>query len=117
MWEHVFDRLFTFSGAVFMYRILSENHRKCELTKMLRQSFDPESKTYVLSTVSQDVYNSNTTIDVLNYITDMKKIKCVQKRQMPKIPKPVPRQLQQLLQLRTHNQQSKPNLLQTVALN
>jgi kinesin family member 2/24 len=71
-------------------------YRKCELTKMLRQSFDPESKTYVLSTVSQDVYNSNTTIDVLNYITDMKKIKCVQKRQMPKIPKPVPRQLQQL---------------------
>ena len=63
---------------------------------MLRQSFEPESKTYVLSTVSQDVYNSNTTIDVLNYITDMKKIKCVQKRQMPKIPKPVPRQLQQL---------------------
>ena len=71
-------------------------YRKCELTKMLRQSFEPTSKTYILSTVSQDVYNSHTTIDVLNYITDMKKIKCVQKRQMPKIPRPLPRPLQPL---------------------
>jgi len=71
-------------------------YRKCELTKMLRQSFEPSSKTYILSTVSQDVYNSHTTIDVLNYITDMKKIKCVQKRQMPKIPRPVPKPLQPL---------------------
>ena len=71
-------------------------YRKCELTKMLRQSFEPNSKTYILSTVSQDVYNSHTTIDVLNYITDMKKIKCVQKRQMPKIPRPLPRPLQPL---------------------
>jgi kinesin family protein 2/24 len=71
-------------------------YRKCELTKMLRQSFEPTSKTYILSTVSQDVYNSHTTIDVLNYITDMKKIKCVQKRQMPKIPRPFPRPLQPL---------------------
>jgi len=71
-------------------------YRKCELTKMLRQSFEPTSKTYILSTVSQDVYNSHTTIDVLNYITDMKKIKCVQKRQMSKIPRPLPRPLQPL---------------------
>ena len=71
-------------------------YRKCELTKMLRQSFEPSSKTYILSTVSQDVYNSHTTIDVLNYITDMKKIKCVQKRQVPKIPRPLPRPLQPL---------------------
>jgi len=63
---------------------------------MLRQSFEPSSKTYILSTVSQDIYNSNTTVDVLNYITDMKKIKCVQKRQMPKIHRPVPRPLQPL---------------------
>ena len=71
-------------------------YRKCELTKMLRQSFEPESKTYILSTVSQDIYNSNTTVDVLNYITDMKKIKCVQRRQVPKIPRPLPRPLQPL---------------------
>ena len=71
-------------------------YRKCELTKMLRQSFEPTSKTYILSTISQDVYNSHTTIDVLNYITDMKKIKCVQKRQVPKIPRHVPRPLQPL---------------------
>jgi len=71
-------------------------YRKCELTKMLRQSFEPNTKTYILSTVSQDIYNSHTTIDVLNYITDMKKIKCVQKREMPKIHQPVPRQLQLL---------------------
>ena len=71
-------------------------YRKCELTKMLRQSFEPSSKTYILSTVSQDVYNSHTTIDVLNYITDMKKIKCVQKRQVPKIPRQIPRPLQPL---------------------
>lgn len=71
-------------------------YRKCELTKMLRQSFEPTSKTYILSTVSQDVYNSHTTIDVLNYITDMKKIKCVQKRQLQKIPRPLPKPLQPL---------------------
>ena len=71
-------------------------YRKCELTKMLRQSFEPESKTYILSTVSQDIYNSNTTVDVLNYITDMKKIKCVQRRQVPKIHRPLPRPLQPL---------------------
>ena len=71
-------------------------YRKCELTKMLRQSFEPTSKTYILSTVSQDVYNSHTTIDVLNYITDMKKIKCVQKRQLPKIPRPISKPLQPL---------------------
>lgn len=65
-------------------------YRKCELTKMLRQSFEPQSKTYILSTISQEVYNSNTTIDVLNYITDMKKIKCVQRRELPKIPRPLP---------------------------
>lgn len=66
-------------------------YRRCELTKMLRQSFEPESKTYILSTISQDLYNSHTTLDVLNYITDMKKIKCVQQRQLPKLPKPAPK--------------------------
>ena len=49
--------------------------RRCELTKMLKHSFDQNSKTYILSTLSQELYNSNTTIDVLNYISEMKNIK------------------------------------------
>ena len=74
-------------------------YRRCELTKMLRQSFEPDAKTFILSTISQDLYNSNTSIDVLNYITDMKKIKCVQKR---KLPKPIPQ---------------KPNLQKPIPIN
>ena len=65
-------------------------YRRCELTKMLKQSFEPDCKTYILSTISQELYNANTTVDVLNYISDMKNIKCVQKKMKPKI-KPRPK--------------------------
>lgn len=49
--------------------------RRCELTKMLKHSFESNSKTYILSTLSQEFYNSNTTMDVLNYVSEMKNIK------------------------------------------
>jgi kinesin family member 2/24 len=66
-------------------------YRRCELTKMLKQSFEPDCKTYILSTISQELYNANTTVDVLNYISDMKNIKCVQKKMKPKLkPKQIP---------------------------
>ena len=65
-------------------------YRRCELTKMLRQSFEPESKTYILSTISQEMYNSHTTLDVLNYITDMKKIQMRTTKTITKITKLAP---------------------------
>ena len=49
--------------------------RRSELTKMLRHSFEKKTKTFIMATVPQDQYNSNTTIDVLNYISSVKKIK------------------------------------------
>ena len=42
---------------------------------MLRQSFEPRCNTFILSTVSQEERNINTTIDVLNYVSEMKNIK------------------------------------------
>lgn len=50
-------------------------YRRCELTKILKQSFEPSNKTYILATVSQDVMSCSTTIDVLNYIHSIKQIK------------------------------------------
>ena len=49
--------------------------RRSELTKMLRHSFEKKTKTFIMATVPQDQYSSNTTIDVLNYISSVKKIK------------------------------------------
>ena len=49
--------------------------RRCELTKMLRHTFQPKCKTYIMSTISQDSKHSGTTSDVLNYICDMKNVK------------------------------------------
>ena len=49
--------------------------RRSELTKMLRHSFDPSNKTYILATLSQDIESADTTVDVLNYVSDIKNIK------------------------------------------
>lgn len=49
--------------------------RRCELTKVLKDSFDSKNKTYVLSTITQEVRNSQVNLDVLNYISNIKKIK------------------------------------------
>lgn len=59
----------------------NKNHipfRRSELTKMLKESFLPNTNTYIMSTISQEVYNSKTTIDVLNYISSIKKIKKIE---------------------------------------
>tara|TARA_Y200000002_G_scaffold379413_1_gene388636 strand:- start:934 stop:2181 length:1248 start_codon:yes stop_codon:yes gene_type:complete len=50
-------------------------YRRCELTKVLKDSFDPKNKTYVMSTVTQEIRNSQINLDVLNYICNIKKIK------------------------------------------
>tara|TARA_Y100000022_G_C13259257_1_gene381705 strand:+ start:3549 stop:4829 length:1281 start_codon:yes stop_codon:yes gene_type:complete len=52
--------------------------RRSELTKMLRHSFEQNTKTYIMATIPQEQYNSNTTIDVLNYISSVKKIKVLE---------------------------------------
>ena len=91
-------------------------YRRCELTKMLRQSFEPDSKTYILSTISQEIYNSHTTIDVLNYITDMKKIKCVQQKHLLKKPKLPPIKENYMLGSPKYNNiKSHENLLQRLS--
>lgn len=60
-------------------------YRRCELTKMLRHSFTANSSTYILSTIPQDAVHSHTTVDVLNYVNDMKNLKkeCVRQNKMP----------------------------------
>ena len=63
--------------------------RRCELTKMLRHTFQPRCKTYIMSTISQDSYNSVTSSDVLNYVTDMKNIKRTVSRKMDQAKKKV----------------------------
>jgi len=66
--------------------------RRCELTKMLRHSFQPECKTYIMSTISQDSYNSVTTSDVLNYVCEMKNIKRTISRKLESVKnRPIPR--------------------------
>ena len=49
--------------------------RGSELTKMLKHSFDSSCKTFILATLSQEESNSGTSVDVLNYISDIKNIK------------------------------------------
>ena len=56
--------------------------RRCELTKMLRHTFQPKCKTFIMSTISQDSYNANITTDVLNYVCEMKNIKRVVSRKL-----------------------------------
>ena len=60
-------------------------YRRCELTKMLRHSFSANSSTYILCTIPQDAVHSHTTVDVLNYVSDMKNLKkeCVRQNKMP----------------------------------
>ena len=58
-----------------------KNHipfRRSELTKMLRECFEKKSDTYIMANVPQEVYNCNTSIDVLNYISSVKKIKKIE---------------------------------------
>lgn len=50
-------------------------YRRCELTKILKQSFDATNKTYILATIAKDTDNCGTTLDVLNYIHSIKNIK------------------------------------------
>ncbi len=50
-------------------------YRRCELTKVLKDSFDPKNKTFVMSTITQEIRNSQINLDVLNYICNIKKIK------------------------------------------
>ena len=50
-------------------------YRRCELTKILKQSFDPGNQTYILATISPYLSACSTTIDVLNYINSIKNIK------------------------------------------
>ena len=52
--------------------------RRSELTKMLRECFEKKSDTYIMANVPQEVYNCNTSIDVLNYISSVKKIKKIE---------------------------------------
>lgn len=50
-------------------------YRRCELTKMLKQSFEPGNQTYILATISPYMSACHTSIDVLNYINSIKNIK------------------------------------------
>jgi hypothetical protein len=52
--------------------------RRSELTKMLRECFEKNSDTYIMANVPQEVYNCNTSIDVLNYISSVKNIKKIE---------------------------------------
>jgi kinesin family protein 2/24 len=62
--------------------------RRCELTKMLRSSFEANTKTFVLSTISQETKHASVSVDVLNYVFDMKNIKRkVEKKFLPDIKK------------------------------
>ena len=68
--------------------VLKKKHipyRRCELTKFLKSSFDDSSKTFILSTINQDHKNLLTNIDVMNYITDIKKINIPSKITLPTI--------------------------------
>ena len=60
-------------------------YRRCELTKVLRQAFNTDSKTYILSTISQERYNAGTSMDVLTYVANMKNIKKVEENILPDI--------------------------------
>ena len=55
--------------------------RRNELTKILKHSFQDSCKTFILATLSQDVNHSHTTMDVLNYISEIKNIKTVGKKE------------------------------------
>lgn len=54
--------------------------RGSELTKMLKHSFEKNCRTYILATLSQDESNSGTSVDVLNYISDIKQIKSIENK-------------------------------------
>ena len=60
-------------------------YRRCELTKVLKQAFDTNNKTYILSTISQERYNAATSMDVLTYVANMKNIKKVEDKILPEI--------------------------------
>tara|TARA_B100000424_G_C22900926_1_gene479153 strand:+ start:64 stop:1305 length:1242 start_codon:yes stop_codon:yes gene_type:complete len=55
--------------------------RRNELTKILKHSFQDSCKTFILATLSQDVNHWHTTSDVLNYISEIKNIKSLAKRE------------------------------------
>lgn len=55
--------------------------RRNELTKILKHSFQDSCKTFILATLSQDVNHWHTTSDVLNYISEIKSIKSLAKRE------------------------------------
>ena len=68
--------------------VLKKKHipyRRCELTKFLKTSFDDSCKTFILSTINQHHKNLLTNIDVMNYITDIKKINIPSKISLPTI--------------------------------
>ncbi len=50
-------------------------YRRCKLTKLLKDSFQQKVKTYILGTVSCERSNISDTVNTLNYITDLKKVK------------------------------------------
>ena len=50
-------------------------YRRCKLTKLLKDSFQQKVKTFILGTISCERSNINDTINTLNYITDLKKVK------------------------------------------
>lgn len=60
-------------------------YRRSELTKLLRQSFDPANKTYILSAITQNPDNSLMNIDILNYVSNIKNLKITHQSKLPKI--------------------------------
>ena len=68
--------------------VLKKKHipyRRCELTKFLKTSFHDSCKTFILSTINQNYKNLLTNIDVMNYITDIKRINIPSKLVLPSI--------------------------------
>lgn len=59
--------------------------RASKLTKLLKDSFTGRCNTYILGTVSQEEKNKVDSISTLNYISDLKYIKKIDKVSLPKI--------------------------------
>jgi kinesin family protein 2/24 len=84
-------------------------YRRCELTKILKQSFESSNKTYILATVAKDIDNCGTTLDVLNYIHSIKNIKLVNPNEKSKFK-------QFLASPRMNNFMEKQNVLHHLSL-
>jgi len=70
-------------------------YRGCKLTKILKDSFERKTESYILATISPEKENLSDSINTLNYISDIKLIKRTfdivpEKQMLPVIKEPEP---------------------------